>query len=868
MTLYLIDASGLVHRAFHAIRGLTNSRGQPTNAIFGLASMLKKFIADTRPTHCAVVLDVGRETFRNRMYEQYKANRPETEPALASQFKYVPQLAAAMGFKVLAVPDYEADDVIATLAARAVAQGIDVVIESGDKDLLQLVSDKVLVHDPMKDKTYDREAVREKMGVYPEHVRDLLALVGDSSDNVPGVSGIGAKGATELINKFGGFEDIIASIEQLPNRAKASLTEHAADGRLSLELVRLEENVPVEVQIEDLRIVEPDRQALAELFTELEFRKLLAELGPTTRPVTPPDAELDLFSAAAPAEVPVSQTEHVHLTVPDGKDLGAVLRGLTGTNCDIAFRGWPDPMAAALHPDGRCVVFSLDDAVKHAPDALMALLSDWNGAGYKELTKTLATAGLTPPAPRFDPILASYLLDAEGGRFALPEVIERTVGSFIDAADCSPDSLAMLVTGSKLASAALREAASGDDLGFLLREVEIPLAALLARMEMKGILVDTDSLSVLSRTLGEELRTVEKRIMDAAGVAFNPASPKQLADVLFNRLGLPTGRKRASGYSTDVKVLEELSGLHPVPALVLEYRSLAKLKGTYADALFGLVDPADGRIRTSFNQTVTATGRLSSSDPNLQNIPIRTEAGRQIRHAFLAPAGRTFVSADYSQIELRVLAHFAQDRYLADAFAAGRDIHAETARKVFHVSGDVSSEQRRIAKVVNFGLLYGMGPFRLAGDLKISQREAKQIIDEYFDAFPGIRTFMANAVETTRATGYSSTMFGRRRRISDINSANHQLRTAAERMALNMPVQGTAADIIKIAMVRLDRRLRAQGLRADIVLQVHDELVLEVDDADVEAARDALVQEMEAAATLTVPLVAQPGIGKRWDELH
>jgi len=894
MTLYLIDASGLVHRAFHAIRGLTNSHGQPTNAIFGLASMLKKFLADNKPSHCAVVLDVGRETFRNRMYDKYKANRPDTDPALASQFQYVPRLAAAMGFKVLALQDWEADDIIATLAARGVAAGMDVVIESGDKDLLQLVGDRVAVHDPMKEKTYDRQAVFEKMGIYPEHVRDYLALVGDSSDNVPGVSGIGAKGAAELVNRFGGLEEILANAEDAPPRARTALAAQAGEGRLSLKLVTLDADAPVDVAVDDLTLGSPDVAELDKLYSELDFRKMLAELrsehgtGPTpapggstgtakgmagplrgNKPPAPPGTvELDLFGDVATEPDGPDVSNELKIIVASGAELASVLARAANGGCEIVLSSDSDHTAATLSDGGQCVVFKLAEAAGTCPDALKVLLRHWSGTGFKELTKALLPFGISPDAPTFDPVLASYLIDAGRGHFSLDEVVEHVTGYAPPAWDGTPESLVARAVASRRTSRVLAAEIDAHGLGYLLREVEIPLAGLLGRMERKGVLVDRNALAGLSRSLGDDLRKVEKQIIDAAGVAFNPASPKQLADVLFVKLGLPAGKKKASGYSTDVKVLEELAALSPVPALVLEYRSLAKLKGTYADALYDLVDPRDGRIHTSFNQTVTATGRLSSSDPNLQNIPIRTDAGRKIRHAFRAPDGRRFVSADYSQIELRVLAHFADDHFLADAFRDGRDIHSETARRIFKVSGDVTSEQRRVAKIVNFGLLYGMGPFRLSGDLKISQKEAKQIIDDYFSAFPGIKSFMASAVDTTRETGFSATMFGRRRGIADINSPNHQLRTAAERVALNMPVQGTAADIIKIAMVRLDRRLRDEGLGADIVLQVHDELVLEVDEADVAAAKLALVEEMEMAAKLSVPLVAEPGTGVWWDELH
>lgn len=890
MKLFLIDASGLVHRAFHAIRGLTNSHGMPTNAIFGLATMLNKFIAQERPTHCAFVLDVGRETFRNRLYEGYKANRPETDPALAVQFKYVPRLASAMGFPVVAIQDFEADDVIATLARQAVEDGIDVVVESGDKDLLQLVGPGVTVHDPMKEKFYDRQSVFDKLGVYPEFVRDYLALVGDSSDNVPGVHGIGARGAAELINGFGGLDDILKSIEALPPRARKALEQYTEDARLSMKLVTLQDRAPVGVSIQELAMGRPDVDALAALYSELGFRKLLAELPGSTGapgaetadpapgahehevPSRPSTVEQDLFAELESGGI--QATPEVTTKVVEPWRIAGILEMLSSVHKEAFFTSWPAATAGFLTDDNHCYIISLDDAARLAPDRLGAIFGDWSGHGFKDLTRFLSPLGIEPAAPSFDPVLASYVLDAGSGQFGLLEVLERTVESSLPKpGDISPEAIAALLIAQRSASISLRERVATGDLGFLLHDVEIPLAGILGRMERKGVLVDRQALSDLSLSLGEDLRAVERRIIDEAGVAFNPMSPKQLADVLFVKLGLPTGRKKASGYSTDVKVLEELAPLHPVPQLVLEYRSLAKLKGTYADALYNLVSRDDGRIHSTFNQTVTATGRLSSSDPNLQNIPIRTEAGRRIRHAFRAPDGRQFVSADYSQIELRVLAHFAADPFLSDAFAKRRDIHSETARRIYRLPAEgagsqVTPEMRRVAKVVNFGLLYGMGPFRLAGDLKIPQKDARQIIDDYFNAFPGIRDFLSRTVEQTRQTGFSTTLFGRRRRIADINSPNHQLRTAAERMALNMPVQGTAADIIKIAMVNLDRRLRREGLKADIVLQVHDELVLEVNSDEVERTKEILISEMESAAVLGVPLVAEPGHGTWWDELH
>lgn len=878
MTLYLVDASGLIHRAFHAIKGLRTRAGVPTNAVYGLASMLRKFAKENRPERCAVVFDAGRETFRNEMYADYKATRPPTDPDLAVQFEPARRIAEALGFPCVEVEGYEADDVIATLAMAARQAGMNVVIESGDKDLFQLVGDGITAHDPMRDRVFDPAGVVEKMGVPPDRIIDYLALVGDASDNVPGVRGIGAKGAAELINAFGGLDDIYGHLDELPPRKREALEAGRATAVLSRVLVTLATDVPLPLGLEDLAPRPPDRAALVALLTELEFKGLLTEvlaeggLG-----------QADLFAAAGGgaddsvdrSAPPIASPIEVG---PDG-DRDAVVRavGEAGAVALAASFGARDPVRPAcrglgIAADGETFVLRPDDLDDAFFGALAGVLGErpFVAAHSKELGQVFAARGARMPLPVFDPVLASYLLHAERDSHALETVLLEELGRPLPGPqEPSSDAVAARARAAQEAADLLAPRIKEQGLRALLDDVEIPLARLLGEMERTGVPVDREALGRLSVELGHDLQRLEKSILDAAGVPFNPNSPKQLAEVLFKRLQLPVVKKTKTGPSTDVTVLEELADRHPVPALILEYRSLAKLKGTYADALAGLVHPITGRIHTSYNQAVAATGRLSSSDPNLQNIPIRTDAGRKIRAAFVAAPGTAFVSADYSQIELRVLAHLSGDESLIEAFREGRDIHARTAARVFRCAeADVTPDMRRTAKVVNFGLLYGMGPFRLGRDLKIPQSEAKRIIDDYFGAFPRVRAFLDGTLESARTSGFVMTLTGRRRAADGINASKHQERASAERMALNMPIQGLAADIIKVAMVRLRERLLEAGLDARIVLQVHDELVLECAQDQADRVADLLRDTMQGAYPLSVPLAVEVGRGRVWSDLH
>ncbi len=880
MTLYLVDASGLIHRAFHAIKGLRTRAGVPTNAVYGLASMLRKFVRDNRPERCAVVFDAGRETFRNQMYADYKATRPPTDPDLAVQFEPARRIAETLGFPCVSVDGFEADDVIATLAIDARRAGLDVMIESGDKDLFQLVGDGVTAHDPMRDRVFDPAGVIEKMGVPPERIIDYLALVGDASDNVPGVPGIGAKGAVELINAFGGLDDIYAHLDDLPPRRRDALEAGRESAVLSRRLVTLATDVPLPLGLGDLTPQPPDRAALVALLTELEFKGLLKEVLAEGGA-----GQADMFSAATdgsldeevtPQDVPAVDPP---IEVGAEGDRDAVIRAVEGAGSVAlaASFGSRDPVRPAclglgIAADSDTFVLrpgELDDAF------FVALAKALGGRTFvaahsKEIGQVFSARGVAMPLPVCDPVLASYLLHAERDSHALETVSLEELGRPLPGPqDAAADAVAARARAARDAADLLAPRIEAQRLRSLQDDVEIPLARLLGEMERTGVPIDHEALGRLSIELGHDLQRLEKSILDAAGVPFNPNSPKQLAEILFGKLQLPVIKKTKTGPSTDVTVLEELADRHPVPALILEFRSLAKLKGTYADALVSLVHPVTGRIHTSYNQAVTATGRLSSSDPNLQNIPIRTEAGRKIRAAFVAVPGTAFVSADYSQIELRVLAHLSGDESLIEAFRDGRDIHARTAARVFGCSeSDVTTDMRRTAKVINFGLLYGMGPFRLGRDLKIPQSEAKRIIDDYFGAFPRVRAFLDQTLDAARTDGYVTTLTGRRRTADGINASKHQERAAAERMALNMPIQGLAADIIKIAMVRLRDRLLEQRLDARIVLQVHDELVLECAETQADRVADLLCDTMQGAYPLSVPLAVEVGRGRVWSDLH
>lgn len=886
-TLFLVDASGHVHRAFHAIRGLRNSRGMATNALYGLATMLRKFEREHKPEYAAVVFDAGRETFRNEMFAGYKANRPPAPDDLVVQFPYARRIAAALGFVVLEVPGVEADDVIATLTGRARERGFDVVIESGDKDLFQLVGEGVVVHDPLRDVTYDRDGVAAKLGVPPEGVRDYLALVGDASDNVPGVRGIGGKGAAELIAKYKTLEALYEHLGDLMPRKREALEACRGDAFLSRDLVTLKRDVPIEVEVEALRPREPDRSEVLALWTELEFRSLIDEmrLDPSGATVAESAAGEPGRKAGGGGEGRVVETRsevRVEAVGPDGAArVSRRLRDSARPAVVVALRGRdpvrPEVVAVGVALSGDEVLV-MDAPVAFAPEVgVEGVVARACVPDYKQVWQALRAArggqGDAIPLPAMDPLLAAYVVHPERESPTLAALsLEFLREPLPPSSDVSREAVARRAAAAwriaPLVEAQVRDAG----LWGLLSEVEIPLSRVLAEMETVGVRVDRDVLVHLSRDLTKDIQRLEAEIVQKSDYGpFNPNSPKQLADLLFGKLQIPPPRKTKTGPSTDSAVLEQIADdprALGIPRLILQYRSLTKLKSTYADALAGLIRPDTGRIHTSYNQTVAATGRLSSSDPNLQNIPIRTPEGLKVRAAFRSDDGHEFLSADYSQIELRVLAHLSRDEALIEAFRQGADIHARTAARVFRVpEGDVTPDRRRFAKTINFGLLYGMGPFRLARDLGIDQAEAQRFISEYFAAFPRVKEYLEGVVEQARREGVVRTITGRRRAIEGLNDRNHNVRAAAERMALNTPIQGSAADIIKVAMVRLRERLRGSGLDARMVLQVHDELVVEVREGHTADAGRVVREVMEGAWALDVPLVVDLKRGRVWSEL-
>jgi len=862
--LVLVDGTSYVYRAYHALPPLTGPTGQPTNAVYGFTTMLLKLLGEAKAAYAVVVFDAARKTFRDAMYADYKAHRPEMPGDLAAQIPQIQRVVAALRIAALRIPDVEADDVIATLTTTLAGPHLDCVVVTADKDLMQLVGPHVKLWDTMRDRWMDAAAVEARYGVPPERVVDVLALMGDVSDNVPGVSGIGEKTAIALVQACGSVEAILADLDavaRLPLRGAAKiaarLRAEADTARLSKALVTVRRDVALSCGIEDLRVQPPDAAAAQALFTELGFESLLRLLAVETPALL---VEADLITAAAQAPAHFARARAggwlaLATLVDDGPAATTAAREL------VLSAGGEAPVRLPLEaPD---MVAAVRDGL--ADDGMEVF-----GHDIKRDLLALSARGIALGGRLFDVGLAAALLDASPG---VP--LERLAAEHLGVYPAPfRDGLAGAAAGVTVLAplaAVLRARLQADGLAPLFDEVEMPLVRVLAGIERRGMLVDLDHLQRLSVEFGARMEALLTEIHRLAGESFNVNSPPQLRTILFERLGLPTrGVKRGkTGLSTDVDVLTRLAQAHPLPARILDYRALSKLKSTYVDALPLAINPATGRLHTSLNQTGAATGRLSSSEPNLQNIPIRGDEGRRIRAAFIAAPGAVLIAADYSQIELRILAHLAGDPALIDAFSHGQDIHARTAAEMFNVlPGLVSADQRRAAKVINFGILYGMGPQRLAGELAISLAEAQEYIARYFARYPGVRQFMTHAVDEARERGYATTILGRRRPVPELRSGQRGVVQAAERVAANTPIQGSAADLIKRAMVRVDRRLAAEGLQGGMVLQVHDELLLEVAEADCQAVSRVVREEMEGVMTLAVPLHIDLGVGRTWAEAH
>jgi DNA polymerase-1 len=877
----VIDGNSLLYRAFYALPPLQNRRGEHTNAVYGFTNMLFKLLEEEKPDYVAVAFDPPKPSFRVRIDDSYKAQREKTPQELAEQIGRTRDILAAMRIPVFVVDDYEADDVIGTLADIFARRGRRVTVVSGDADLLQLVGDHITVMLTQKGisrmERFDRELLKETYGLTPEQFIDYKALKGDPSDNIPGVPGIGDKTARSLLVEYRTIEQLYDNLEKLKGRVAQNLKDYREQLFRGRDLVTLRRDVALDYDEKHFLYSEPDYDQLIDLFNELEFKNLVSKLK-----------ERAGGSAPDSLEAPAAKL------LKGARELESYLAGLeAGSTLAMAFQQapgrpyWRRPvtlLALASSGDHACYINPESDGLSSARVVkTLSVLRQKNITllvhGAKQCCHLFLEHSSAMPAITFDTYLAAYLADPALGRYNLPDLLHRCLGIEIQgSADKKKEEPEFSLRGARLAEEArllfplfesLTEQLREQNLEKLLYELELPLAMVLARIERRGMKVDTGYLRDLSGEICSRLEQLEKEIHALAGEEFNINSPQQLAVILFDKLGLPALRKTKTGRSTDAKVLEELASRHDIAALLLLYRQLAKLEGTYLSGLIELVDPEEGLIYTNLNQAATATGRLSSSDPNLQNIPIRLEEGRRIRKAFI-PSGQDsiFFAADYSQVELRILAHLSEDPILIEAFNTGQDIHRRTAAEVNGIAlGDVTPLMREKAKAVNFGIIYGSSDYGLAQGLNIPRAEAKAYIDSYFERYSGVKAYMDMITEQARDQGYVTTLLNRRRYLPEINSSNHNIRSFAERMALNTPIQGTAADIIKLAMLQIDRIIEAGGFKASMLLQIHDELLFEIDEAELSFFAPMIKKEMEQAFKLIVPLQVDLKWGSNWEEL-
>ena len=858
--LVLLDGNGLVYRAFYALPYFTTSDGQPTNAIYGFTNMLLKVLEEEKPTHLAVAFDRPSPTFRHEDFAAYKATRPVMPDDLRSQMQRVKEVVDAFRVPVFEVAGYEADDVIATLARRAEEAGFRVVVVTGDLDLLQVASDRTTVmvtsRGISETTSYDREAVRRRFGLEPQQLPDFKALRGDPTDNLPGVPGVGDKTASELVRRFGSVEALLEHLQEAPPRLQDRLRENAEVVLQNKRLATVVGDVPTSVDWEALRVRPYDRQRVEALFRELEFKSLLERLGVGAV------QERGRYERVEPASLQRWQAlREVALSLDaEGKPMEGFVRGVAvsdrpGHAVYVSVEaGFPPPLVGLLESEA---------VGKISQDAKADLIR-------------LRRAGLNPRGFRFDVGIASYVLNPGRRSHDLETVAWEQIGwglgedgQGLAALRGSWERACEEADALQRVTPRLRAALQEREGERIYREIEMPLVPVLADMEMAGVAVDVSYLRELAEELRARLEALASEIYQLAGLEFNLGSPKQLAFVLFEKLGLPPLKKTKTGYSTDADVLEALAPHHPVVARIVQHRELSKLLSTYVEVLPRLVNPHTGRVHTTFNQTVAATGRLSSQDPNLQNIPVRTEEGRRIRRAFVAPPGRVLLSADYNQIELRLLAHMSGDAALQEVFRAGRDIHAEVAAEVFGLPRDqLSPEHRRRAKAINFGIAYGISGYGLGQQMGVTPAEADAYIQRYFARYPGVRAYVWRTVEEARRTGYVSTLLGRRRYLADLHSRNRVVREAAERVAINTPIQGSQADLIKLAMIRIHREVLPRFPGAHMILQVHDELVFELDPDQAEALGRQAADIMVHALPLSVPIQVELRVGPNWSDLQ
>ena len=906
--LVLVDGSSYLYRAFHALPPLSNSRGEPTGAVLGVLNMLNKLIKDESPERIAVVFDAPGRTFRDDLFDQYKAHRAPMPDDLRAQVQPLLDAVAAMGLPLLRVAGVEADDVIGTLARRGAAAGYAVLISTGDKDMAQLVDAQITLVNTMSNTRLDRDGVKTKFDVYPEQMVDYLALVGDSSDNIPGVSGVGPKTAAKWLNQYHSLDALLAHAAEITGKVGENLRSELGVLELSRKLALIDTSLMLEMSPGELQCTAPDRERLRELYTRLDLRALLKALEASAPPQTagapaapaltvvstegaagpPPRYEmvlerpqLDAWLARLAAAPLVSfDTETDSLDYMRARIVGVSFAVLPGEAAYVPLAH--DYAGAPPQLDREQVLAALKPYLEDAGKSKL-------GHHLKYDRHVLANHGIALAGQRFDSMLESYVLNSVATRHDMDSAAEKYLGvKTIHFEDVAGKGAKQITFNQVDVDRATEYSAEDADVTLRLHQalwpkieatprlqalyetIEQPLVAVLYRMERTGVLVDAALLKAQSAELAARMRELKALAHAEAGGPFNVDSPKQLQEILFGKLGIPVTRKTPTGQpSTAEDVLDELAATYPLPKLILEYRGVAKLKSTYTDKLPEQIDPRTGRIHTSYHQAVAATGRLSSTDPNLQNIPIRTPEGRRIRQAFVAPPGWSLVAADYSQIELRIMAHLSGDESLLRAFAEDRDIHQATAAEVFGLElASVSADQRRSAKAINFGLIYGMSAFGLARQLGIGRGDAQKYVDLYFERYPGVKRYMDETRRQARATGFVETVFGRRLYLPEIQSRNQALRQYAERSAINAPMQGTAADIIKRAMIDVDDWLQHSQAPARLIMQVHDELVLEVADEAIGTVVEQLRDHMARAAELKVPLKVDVGVGRNWDEAH
>jgi DNA polymerase-1 len=885
-TLYLIDGSSYLYRAYFAIKRLSSPSGFPTNAIYGFTQMLLKLLKDYKPEHLAMVFDVGRVTFRTELYPAYKANRAEMPVDLRQQVGPIRDLVRAFSIPVVELEGYEADDLIGTLTARWEAQGGNVVVVTGDKDLMQIVTEQTTLLDTMKNITSAIPQVHERFGVGPDGVIDILGLAGDTSDNIPGVPGIGEKTAIKLIQEFGSLDSLLARADEVPGKVGEKLREFSGQARLSRTLATIIKDVPYELHPDELAAREPDTARLNDLFKEYGFHTLIREM---TAQATLQTDQYHCILTSEQLEKLAQRLETAPAFAFDTETTGLDTRMAELVGISISL----EPHEAFYIPVGHRYLGMPEQLPRETVlDRLRPAFGNPDirkvGQNLKFDLQILATAGLEVRGSWCDTMLCSYVLNPSRGGHGLDALAQEHLNHRMISYDEVTGTGKGRINFSEVeVGKATRYAAEDADATWLLHEkllplvreqgleqllteIEMPLMEILTAMEQYGVLLDCSFLRQLSNDFGSQMTVLEKQIHELSGGPFNLNSPKQLEEILFERLGLQAGKKTKgkTGRSTDNEVLSALAEEHEIARLLLEYRGLTKLKSTYTDALTRITD-SNGRVHTSYNQAVTSTGRLSSSDPNLQNIPIRTDEGRRIREAFIAPPGALILAADYSQIELRVLAHLSGDPVFCDAFSRDEDIHTRTASEVFGLFPEmVTSEMRRQAKTINFGIIYGQGAFSLAKQLGVARNVAEKFITAYKERHSGAIAYLDSCIRQAHTTGSVTTLLGRRLPIPDIESSNGNLRSYAERNAINYPIQGSAADIIKKAMIGVDRAIRKTGLTSRLVMQVHDELVFEVPETELAEMRELVNREMSQAVQLQVPLKVDINWGNNWSEAH